>query len=815
MWKSQYFSQMLKELDRNYRSSGSESDSEEEGRSRYVVHEEEHLKSYFFSMLDDNYKTTKYSNAIKQCIQDFTAERGRAPNVLDVGTGTGLLTAMCVLHGCNQVVGVDINEFMVTDAKENVEALRAEMERQNGTPAPPAHIYLVGKQQKVDKKIIDHLKEHGIDKFDILVSEILGTFATSESMNKYINVYAPVIHTFGEDSRTYCIPQKIEQFLCAKYFNLPANLKCALQFCLKDARNNKAYVNTNTGGINLNLFLYPNTKAPVYKDGIPVDKITIHAEDYTKVHSIKNTPTFTKLADADKTCTIPIDFETDDVALGVFEWQATLWGDIVLKNSMENSASIDIRSAFGHNLAWGQAVFVLNKGVNEVKFTGDMSTKLGKPIFKVTNITPEVIKRHGRYYIVDDTDWKSKREPATLVGRKWRKVQGDGVSSPLKLTNVLARYSDEEFALSRELYECVKPSIKPKLKAATPHGIYEAQVEENVLAVSNPSFDDVIANGISTSESIFPYSMSIAVGDTLWVSKKNAPQTFDYSTSSDEYGIVTKCADTELEQVFMRLLDGTVSPKRVLIIDDCTCGTLLSRLSSDGHTGHFIFHTKLSHDCLEDYAQKHRIAYDNSYGTAQFTISWSNGGVLENAGTSRKARNQITANQHYDIVLIPSYFDAYCMESDNLDYYRSVESFFVSNGAAVYPQFAQFSRQSTSFPVDTQTIAHSSDADSMLKKHCGLFRYMQRKIPKMLEIVGATKISTIDLPYTGLQFWAPVPTGQHIVEIETDTYDPNIGITVTTPPLATISTVFSNPEHSLAKIARHSQNGVKMNMIFG
>ena len=106
------------------------------------------------------------------------------------------------------------------------------------------------------------------------------------------------------------------------------------------------------------------------------------------------------------------------------------------------------------------------------------------------------------------------------------------------------------------------------------------------------------------------------------------------------------------------------------------------------------------------------------------------------------------------------------------------------------------------------------DADSMLKKYCGLFGYMRKKIPKMLEVLDATKISTIDLPYTGLQFWAPVPTGQHIVEVETETYDPNIGIPASTPTLATISTVFSNPGHSLPNIARHSQNGVKINIVF-
>ena len=65
--------------------------------------------TYFLAMLADEDRNVKYAEAIKQCIAQFKKQQGRAPLVLDLGCGTGLLTRLALMHGAAKVVGVDTN----------------------------------------------------------------------------------------------------------------------------------------------------------------------------------------------------------------------------------------------------------------------------------------------------------------------------------------------------------------------------------------------------------------------------------------------------------------------------------------------------------------------------------------------------------------------------------------------------------------------------------------------------------------------------------------------------------------------------------
>ena len=81
--------------------------------------------TYFLAMLADEDRNVKYAEAIKQCIAQFQKQQGRAPLVLDLGCGTGLLTRLALMHGAAKVVGVDTNHTMCSLATRDIPRSRA------------------------------------------------------------------------------------------------------------------------------------------------------------------------------------------------------------------------------------------------------------------------------------------------------------------------------------------------------------------------------------------------------------------------------------------------------------------------------------------------------------------------------------------------------------------------------------------------------------------------------------------------------------------------------------------------------------------
>ena len=68
---------------------------------------------YFASMLDDADRNSKYEEATRLCITQFLHEQGRSPHILDLGCGTGMLSAFCLKHGAAHVTALDANKHMV------------------------------------------------------------------------------------------------------------------------------------------------------------------------------------------------------------------------------------------------------------------------------------------------------------------------------------------------------------------------------------------------------------------------------------------------------------------------------------------------------------------------------------------------------------------------------------------------------------------------------------------------------------------------------------------------------------------------------
>ncbi len=76
--------------------------------------------SQMTSMLRDNDRNSVYESAIKHCITSFISTNHRAPVVLDIGCGTGLLSMLCVKHGAQLVIGIEMFIEMYKIAQEVV-----------------------------------------------------------------------------------------------------------------------------------------------------------------------------------------------------------------------------------------------------------------------------------------------------------------------------------------------------------------------------------------------------------------------------------------------------------------------------------------------------------------------------------------------------------------------------------------------------------------------------------------------------------------------------------------------------------------------
>lgn len=270
------------------------------------------LAKYFLAMLDDADRNKVYSAGICAAIKEFQLREGRAPIVLDIGVGTGMLSGLCVHHGAKHVTGVDVNSTMVALAKESLREIDP-----------------TGKKWRV-RLVEKGASQLGEAKFDMIVSEILGTLTTSESMYKYIAIYAKHLSVFGEDEgerRVYCVPRSTTQFFAVRGFSrrdLGPSLCAALEGATNSAEAARKLVPTNEGGLGLHLHLYESAEAGA--------RIPIHVEHYNQlVPQGKDGERLGFEVTSGGQSGQPTLIDTaglvsnDVLPLGLFEWQVELW----------------------------------------------------------------------------------------------------------------------------------------------------------------------------------------------------------------------------------------------------------------------------------------------------------------------------------------------------------------------------------------------------------------------------------------------------------------------------------------------------------
>ena len=156
-----------------------------------------HMQGYFADMLLDSDRNARYCDAIARAVTDFVAREGRAPVVLDAGCGTGLLTLFALVAGAERVISVDVN-------RGHVDKLLERLGPELASRCTPMHVGPPNPNPFASPTAGNALN------FDMLVSELLGSFANGECASYYLAQYAQHMNVHPSGT-VYCVPHTTTQ----------------------------------------------------------------------------------------------------------------------------------------------------------------------------------------------------------------------------------------------------------------------------------------------------------------------------------------------------------------------------------------------------------------------------------------------------------------------------------------------------------------------------------------------------------------------------------------------------------------------------
>lgn len=280
-------------------------------------------------LLCDPDRTAQYRSAITAAIAEFRRQNDdRAPVVLDLGCGSGLLGLLALHAGAAKVVSVDMNEECVKMTQETIEASGATAER-----------WVAVHADDLDNDI-EERKQYEIEIYDMLVSEMLGTWSFGEQCFDIISKYTLRLRS-DVVGGPYVIPRHVIQTVGLYTLNDGAAAATASTSWLVDAltdvlRRQSTWIGTNS------LNLHPACLD--LKCAEPPQ--TVYEADYVGLNEDTMAATF-RVPDAD----------SNELNLLLCEWTATLWGDVHLENTLRTyRESMPLPNAIGRECAWGFAI---------------------------------------------------------------------------------------------------------------------------------------------------------------------------------------------------------------------------------------------------------------------------------------------------------------------------------------------------------------------------------------------------------------------------------------------------------------------------
>jgi hypothetical protein len=180
--------------------------------------------TYFAGMVQDVQRNLQYEAAIHETIQDFQREQKRRPRVLDLGSGLGLLSMMCLRHGAAHVTLLEANTDLSDVSKSCLEASLPQIDKLNPDRGTYDFVRRMSSQF------------HPKQPYDMLVCELMGQALNSESMfqftqellqNGKVRGFAASANGSGS-KKYYTVPQsgfmQVRVVDSPKFYSLPTQI---------------------------------------------------------------------------------------------------------------------------------------------------------------------------------------------------------------------------------------------------------------------------------------------------------------------------------------------------------------------------------------------------------------------------------------------------------------------------------------------------------------------------------------------------------------------------------------------------------------
>jgi predicted nicotinamide N-methyase len=307
------------------------------------------LPAYFYAMLDDADRSIRYHRAITACLADVRRMSREPIVVVDVGVGTGLLSACALVAGADLVVGVDVNAAAVAAARRAVREACGEAgaARFVGVVLPcPARraddlratiaralrrARLATAREAAERPLL----------FDVVVSELLGTLVFGEDAQGHLAPYLALAREHG--CRLHAVPERCAQTLAVYDVDVPASLHAAVRGALAELARDRAYAATDSRGLGVPLVAQP----PPRRVGAAQP---FYEVSYTRARAqrVAHPRARVELGGAP-----PAGW----LRLAVCEWTSVLWQDVVLSNTLAECRRIadelGPRYALARQEAWG------------------------------------------------------------------------------------------------------------------------------------------------------------------------------------------------------------------------------------------------------------------------------------------------------------------------------------------------------------------------------------------------------------------------------------------------------------------------------